>query len=712
MKKIISSFLVACGLFCQQAAQSAQPAAAQEISGSFADTNGVVKISVDRRELSLDFNQKPFGEEGKRSTLAAHMSTAFDNNQPFCFMLCQTREGDSDKQIIIRTDRNLHPTCTVETPHTVLAAYRLHEDGTCRSYQPEEIQTAQTLHGSPEQHVVTIPYNVYVDRPVLIPGPPVFVPGPIVREIIDRPVPVTVYVPVAKQPSRRRKRAQSEQVPDAAATQPAPTTPAAPQHLLAVTPPSASSTSPVTGSTSGRATAELQKLLATMVLSAQGGEARQPEAPKEAAETRVDDAQGSTPAQPVASKDIDAVAQEPLQQGGAAAASEAAPQTPPQEPKTKKQEREERRKAEEARQKAQEEAKKAREEQAQRDREAAAVKKAEQDAQKAAKKAEGRKAAPTTPAPQQKAPSSSKAATSARKPDSKKSDDDAILAAAMAQAAREKAKQPTPPTEAMQQKPRKTARELAEQKAATAAALSSMAELQSVADKELEARISALIQNGNFTEAKALLPQIAHLPSLHTCFMCALCNEAPEVLSDEETAAFLEKAKWISKDKTVDAWTRCNVYFVLHSAEPDEDKKDAYLEQCIRLDEDHCHDIAQGTKLLIDLNRADQRNPQCRIERGMCPHLKSFIFARNLNSVGDLYITTAQILFKTYLHAHRKSCEQMAAFVATEGKDPAKEIRDLYQTCIDLENGYDSTELALINAIIPEDVIPADQRRH
>ncbi len=722
---------------------------------TLSDDGSSLAIATPQAPVTLNLRQKPLAEETGRLTLLGYLDAAHSSNQPFCFFLCKTDDGHSERgNALLRTDINLIPFKNPSVRYDIVAAYRVHADGKAFHFTPAEVESLKQQMTNPPTQTVVVhhPYPVPVIHRV-----PFAVP-------VDRPVPFAVPVPVAPPTRHQRRRATPAQTSN---------TPGRSSSQTSRASSATSPTSPVTR--------ELQTVLASLTLEEQqssvisaaptlqeestpstatlhhvelsGHQQEEPPLPTtlRLQQDQADTASGNltqaaaaatSETTTIASSSVPGTAETSLQEQEETEEVSAEEQA---KREAKKQAKKEKRRQEQAAKEAQEqsnvkarkeaqeraerEAKQKQEEQAKQKRDAATAKKAQADTEKKEKE-EAEKQKRKEQAERDRAAAQKASASGAKKQDRSKAakgdDFEALLtqhaqamkrdvqraqeqsiAAAAATIAHKKAEEKHP-----RPQQRSTASALAALQIAAAAELDSDEEempTRPISDTISLEEIEALLNAGRLKEAKERLPNIAHLEVRHTVFVGDLYVNARYMLTAEEISAFIPKAIQFSHDKKIDKWYRTCLYFALSMHEKDVDKKQEFLDQCLSCDVEKQHTKAQAINYLRLLDRAASQE-RCTVKRH-CIHEEAKEFAKAAQADGEECVEIAVLYLRSLVTAYQEKCNILKAGY-TKGKDTIAEgIRKVYKRCTQTPV-YDDEELAQINAVIPTDIIPADQRVH
>ena len=345
-------------------------------------------------------------------------------------------------------------------------------------------------------------------------------------------------------------------------------------------------------------------------------------------------------------------------------------------------------------------------EQAQRDRETSARQKAEQETAEQQKKATANKAQKEGTKAVQKKPRQPKSKGAAAADD----DDDALLEREMARVAALQSKtlhdQKTPQqaTETRKEKISKLAQ--AGRAAAGAAAqfpdltcledpigeqwdTFSFDEVDTITRNSKITKEEALVNeffdamtDKNHTMAKKLLEKISpknkHYPNL----LAALYAHAPlKLFTQEEFEHFIrEQAPVLVKDKSIDSWSRCVLFFALAMEAKDNATKEEYLDRCIALDKNIEQIRARALKRILELQRIDSIAPICKASGHSCIHTDTF---DTYNPDDDHYNDIKEVkVLKDYLQIKglSDSCPQLV-IKSTKGIEEEifkREIIDYY----------------------------------
>ena len=588
----------------------------------------------------------PIGEDDEDMTVKTLMKAAHKSGRPFCFILCIKKDASSPT--ILLADENLHSLTNLPEGTTPVGKYKLYTGGKGSCFPPDFI-----IQPAPPtvfiQHVpIPAPYPVAVHIPVREPYP---APYPVFFE--------TVRTQVVTIPCKDASEATNEPAPTEHPTYPSSPTP----HDTA------------------SATLQAQEMLQD----------------KRDAELKVIAAQKAQEAARL--KKIKETAD--LQ--------------------AMKNTQEQARKMLEQQQKEQ------RAQQAQRDRDTAAQQKTVQEAAKqqelaqqaAAKKVAKEKAkkmataSVTTP----KASASGKKKSNAAK--AANDDDDDGFEKLMAQAAAFNAKLPPHQAAPASQKKRlgfgsdeaspAQGYDLPEFEAQSEGALLVPVAMniftpKSQADQEASMikEINDAMESQLYVMAKELLKKITPNTPHYFVFLTNIYLNASRLLNHEEIENLMTNALKLAKDKRVDRWNRCIFYFGLALHADTYEEKETYSDLCLSCGE---HVRARTYWERIQLERHDALATAPCPKGKSCPHLRTLTFVTDQQSEQrgkSVIFSDAVVMFlKLYLGP----CPQIRALAPNR----VLYIKNIYDKTVRLAR-YTQAELDEIHSLIPEDIIPLDQR--
>jgi actin-related protein len=668
------------------------------------------------QDITIDLTQKPFGEE--EFSLETLMKTASKSMRPFCFLLC---ENQDHKQTIVLIDDNLHPSGPLPPTLTPLCKYKLFNENKGVVFYPHCVLTESTpavmVRPMPMPYAVEVPYEVQI--PVHVPFP-VHVPVPVytVRtevKTIYLPSPQTV-APVISSPS-------SSSSP-LSLPAPTPLSPVAAEEATREIHSSLSLSSPPTPSLPlpteteinlAAAAAQQEKERAAQLAQEetarqQAEEARRQEEKRNRKEIKKQKAKQQK-------EEAQAAAQKARQEEEKAAVEAERIRQEAEKERLQRQEEAERES------KLKEEI--LRREQAERDSKAAKIKKEKEEAaaKEAAEKARQEKAA-------QKKKSPSPVASHSRhtKPVSPKKnpDDDKLLEEAIQKAAVLRATLPpqaSAPT--TQKKPsRKTSSSHPSEPSDTSSLWDPLhcnetqgpptdffdLEPQATQEGSVIENIKKCIEDKHFRAAKELLKHIAPNTLVHTILSTDIYTDAPHCFTPEETTELRKTLLTAAKDKKRGTDNRLSFYFALALHAPGEDKKTEYLDKCLELDTETYYLRPQSLNDIGRLKRQDAGHLVCRTKSGGCLHKDIWSKLQGLKELDEYCEETLFLTFYLLTKALSGNCQNLTSSLGKRRAEIQQDIIDLYENKV-RQSYLTSTQLADINALIPEEIIPHDQLR-
>ena len=201
MKKKISLFITALSLTASlslQAAQAPLQPFGYEPQNIFHKIIGEeLKISLapeGASTQSLSIMSKPVSEDDEDMTIKMLIKAAHRSSRPFCFTLCRNADG---KSAFALADDNLRPLADLPEGFIPLGKYKLYTGGKGQCFPPDFIiqQARPTVHIQQVPAPYPAPFPVFVDRAYPVPIPvEVKVPYLVDRLIaVDRPVAIPYF---------------------------------------------------------------------------------------------------------------------------------------------------------------------------------------------------------------------------------------------------------------------------------------------------------------------------------------------------------------------------------------------------------------------------------------------------------------------------------------------------------------------------------------
>ncbi len=234
----------------------------------------------------------------------------------------------------------------------------------------------------------------------------------------------------------------------------------------------------------------------------------------------------------------------------------------------------------------------------------------------------------------------------------------------------------------------------------------------SQAEKEADMieKINEAIDDHLYVMAKELLKNINPNSSQYFVFLMDIYINQTRLLTQDEIGHLIANARKIAKDKSVDSWHRCVLYFGLAIHTQDSELKEDFLDKCIDLDRDEIHLRAKVLKKKIVLTRHDAANAVCKTRNGECLHKETFLYVRALEASDLFFVETILLKIKFLVKALSapESCWQLTSIMKSLEIEPRKTLIEYYDTKV-RQSDHTAEELAEINSLIPADFIPTHE---
>ncbi len=697
MKKKITLMTLAFSLLPSLLASAAQAPIDPSHNITYQLTATKLTLPSSSTPFEVDITQMPFGETDTDMPLKTLMKATHTTGHSFCFVLCKT---PTDTLTVLLTDGNLRPYANLPEEYTSLEKYMLFSNGKGFRFPPHFV-----LQQQPRTVIQQTPYPVPAPYPV--------------PYRVEVPQPFPVFVPDTKIVTIPYFAGRPDHLPSLV--------PAAATNAPVEKPQNVASSDATQALTQG-----LQDMLTTMQQKTKAAPA-----PSEPAQdpARLEQEKRDTELKAKQDRKDQEDAQREQEKACALAAEQKIQEDTEQRKKiedaaalqAKKDAKEKRRKEEEEKIQAKKERLAKQEEiqkildkekqeqraaQALRDKEAAVLRKAAEEERVKAKQVEKESAQQqkgakkTTPVTKSAAPS---------KPNKKEKDaksDDDFLAKAIVEADRERQK--------MSQQPntKPVARE-----EVLAGLIGRKAQDEGKAPRRLRddkaqggpsetgiiKRLEEFLEADQYAEAYTLLKQTTPATTQRFIISMTTHPKIVDVLSEQDFNELLKKVLVYAQEKTLAPEVRCDLYFLLAKHTQDQEKKEVYLTRCTQLNPFHAGALV--LTLLCELEEFDNRHPICP-STPQCIHCRKLAYVERLQQLNVPPVELTLLIVKLLVHATLNRCTTLRATLNAGGvAEPRVNLIGYYGRTIRILP-LTRKELAEINALIPTDIMPADQRRH